>query len=442
MTDICYANYSAPSNPTYSSSSMTMQQQQSQIPCKYRAGRELGRGTYAVVKEMEHIETGRWYAGKIISKKLMAGHEASIGNELRILRQLPRQPYATSSASHLLTLVDYFETSHNVYLVTELCTGGELFDRIKSRTVGGETACAQITRQLVEGVRELHMRGIVHRDLKPENCLLRSSNSDDLAIVDFGMARVLGDNRPLTSLCGTPGYMAPEMVLRTGHGRPVDMWAVGVIALFMLTGANPFQGAGQKNVLTRYSLRSLLDHVCRCSSQQMSPMAWDFVESLLRYDPSSRMTAEQAMAHPWLLQSCWYPTPAASPYASPYASPFASPFASPQLFACAAVPAISVSEVNRDSCGRLVRSTAGTMDTTPSHKVRQQQQQQQPGDLLAMYLEAAKATQALDAAMAPAAGGVPACSNWHMPTPPGTPGRGGQAHGAAAIVCPPESSVS
>ncbi|KAJ1643298.1 Calcium/calmodulin-dependent protein kinase type I [Coemansia asiatica] len=353
-------------------------------PCKYRAGRELGRGTYAIVKEMEHISTERWYAGKIISKKLMAGHEASINNELRILRRLPRKKH--QGESHLLTLTDYFETTNNVYLITELCSGGELFDRIKNRSVGDEAACARITRQLVEGVCELHMLGIVHRDLKPENCLLRQEGSDDLVIADFGMARVLNDNQQLTSLCGTPGYMAPEMLLRTGHGRPVDMWAVGVIALFVLTGVNPFQGAGgQKTVLNRFSLRGMLDHVWRrCSEMLVSPAARDFVEGLLRFDPSCRMTAEQALRHPWLVQPCcwWYPTPTASPQFSPQFLPQLSG-------AVSDYDAISVSDVNKDSCDRLVQSAACAMSSTKQKKT---QHLQQPADLLAIYLEAAEVT--------------------------------------------------
>ncbi|KAJ2874028.1 Calcium/calmodulin-dependent protein kinase type I [Coemansia asiatica] len=379
MTDI-FPNINISSNTT----SMNEAADSQHSPCKYRAGRELGRGTYAIVKEMEHISTERWYAGKIISKKLMAGHEASINNELRILRRLPRKKH--QGESHLLTLTDYFETTNNVYLITELCSGGELFDRIKNRSVGDEAACARITRQLVEGVCELHMLGIVHRDLKPENCLLRQEGSDDLVIADFGMARVLNDNQQLTSLCGTPGYMAPEMLLRTGHGRPVDMWAVGVIALFVLTGVNPFQGAGgQKTALNRFSLRGMLDHVWRrCSEMLVSPAARDFVEGLLRFDPSCRMTAEQALRHPWLVQPCcwWYPTPTASPQFSPQFLPQLSG-------AVSDYDAISVSDVNKDSCDRLVQSAACAMS---SMKQKKTQHLQQPADLLAIYLEAAEVT--------------------------------------------------
>ncbi|KAJ2702231.1 Calcium/calmodulin-dependent protein kinase type I [Coemansia sp. IMI 203386] len=353
-----------------------------QAPCKYRAGRELGRGTYAVVKEMEHIDTGQWYAGKIISKKLMAGHEASIGNELRILRLLQQHQYSSS----VLALKDYFETAHNVYLITELCSGGELFDRIRNRSIRNEATCIRLVRQLVEGVCHLHGLGIVHRDLKPENCLLRNKDTDDLAIVDFGMARIL-DSRLLTSLCGTPGYMAPEMVLRSGHGRPVDMWAVGVIALFLLTGHNPFQGAGQKHVLTTHGLRALLDHVWRRTSpHSVSVAAREFVESLLRFDPETRMTAEQALVHPWLMQTCcWYP----------------SPVASPQM--CA------VSDYG------FVKSADAAVGCGATGRKRRQ-----PDDFLAMYLEAAEA--AKEAATA-----APAYGCWLPLSPPGTLGSNGTA---------------
>ncbi|KAJ1718250.1 Calcium/calmodulin-dependent protein kinase type I, partial [Coemansia erecta] len=281
------------------------------VPCKYRAGRELGHGTYAVVKEMEHISTGQRFAGKIINKRKMAGHETSISNELTILQRLhPTLP-------HVLTLVDYFETPSSVYLITNLCAGGELFEHIRRQRRLSEAACVKLVRQLVEGVGGLHRSGVVHRDLKPENCLL--SDTGDLVIADFGMARFLDEDgserqrRPLTSLCGTPGYMAPEMLLRLGHGAPVDMWAVGVIACFMLTGSNPFQGSGQKLALTERSLDSLLRHVwSTCSSPQVSPCARSFIAGLLQFHPARRMSAEQALAHPWLAH---YPTPYASPYA-------------------------------------------------------------------------------------------------------------------------------
>ncbi|KAJ1796118.1 Calcium/calmodulin-dependent protein kinase type I [Coemansia sp. RSA 2399] len=281
------------------------------VPCKYRTGRVLGRGTYAVVKELVHIETGKRYAGKIISKAHMRGHQQVIRNEINILKKLARKH------QNIISLVDYFETPHNVYLVMELCSGGELFDHIRCKQVFTENDAASIVRQIVEGVSFLHSHGIVHRDLKTENCLVKNKGTGEMeptvAIADFGMARALAlddknGTRPLTSLCGTPGYMAPEMVSRLGYGKPVDMWAIGVIAYFVLSGANPF---------TRESPRAEMHAVVNCEYsfapqnqwERISPLAKSFISSLLVYSPEKRMTARQALAHPWLRGHTTAPLP-------------------------------------------------------------------------------------------------------------------------------------
>ncbi|KAI9504789.1 Calcium/calmodulin-dependent protein kinase type I [Coemansia spiralis] len=268
------------------------------VPCKYRTGRVLGRGTYAVVKELVHIETGKRYAGKIISKANMRGHQQVIRNEISILKRLSRKH------PNILNLVDYFETQNNVYLVTELCTGGELFDHIRCRSGFTEQDAASIIRQIVQAVNFLHSHGIVHRDLKTENCLVKAKDSTSVAIADFGMARILSpdtqnNTRLLTSLCGTPGYMAPEMILRLGHGKPVDMWAIGVITYFVLTSANPFHRS-----TPRAEMQAIID--CEYSFtptehwSKITPMARHFISSLLVYSPEKRMTAKQALNHPWL----------------------------------------------------------------------------------------------------------------------------------------------
>ncbi|KAJ2004455.1 Calcium/calmodulin-dependent protein kinase type I [Coemansia thaxteri] len=275
------------------------------MPCKYRTGRVLGSGTYAVVREMEHVTTGERYAGKIISKRVMRGREQAIPNEISILRRLSRKH------ANILTLVDYFETPHNVYLITELCTGGELFEHILRRMPATftEDDAAAVMRQIVDGVCFLHAHGVVHRDLKPENCLFKTSAPDsDVAIADFGMSRIVGapavpegagGNRALTTHCGTPGYMAPEMVLGTGHGPPVDMWAAGVIAFFVLSGYAPFE---------RDNPRAEAHAVVACDYafeprdhwRHISPAAKHFIAALLASNPDKRMTATQALAHPWL----------------------------------------------------------------------------------------------------------------------------------------------
>ncbi|KAJ2789540.1 Calcium/calmodulin-dependent protein kinase type I [Coemansia linderi] len=283
------------------------------MPCKYRTGRVLGSGTYAVVREMIHIATGKHYAGKIISKQLMSQQSLlGVPSEINILKQLSRKH------ENILTLVDYFETPRNVYLITELCTGGELFEHILCRKPAfTERDAAQVMRQIVEGVCFLHAHGIVHRDLKAENCLFRTPAADStLVIGDFGMSSLiaggLDGSRSLTAHCGTPGYMAPELVLKLGYGKPVDMWAVGVVAYFVLCGHTPFE---------RDDARAEAHAVVACDYafepgdhwRHISLAAQHFIAALLVFSPDKRMTARQALAHPWLQGQARMVLPAVSP---------------------------------------------------------------------------------------------------------------------------------
>lgn len=190
------------------------------VPCAYKTGRTLGQGTYAVVKEAVHISTGKYCACKVISKHLMQGREHMVRNEIASLKRV------SMGHQNILSLVDYFETMNNLYLVTDMCVGGELFDRICERGSYYEKDAANIIRTVLSAVEYLHSQNIVHRDLKPENLLFRDhSENSDLLIADFGLSRVLDDDTMtvLSTTCGTPGYMAPEIFKKTGHGKPVDM---------------------------------------------------------------------------------------------------------------------------------------------------------------------------------------------------------------------------
>ncbi|OAA59166.1 calcium calmodulin-dependent protein kinase [Niveomyces insectorum RCEF 264] len=206
-------------------------------PCRYKVGKTLGAGSYSVVKECVHIDTGRCYAAKVINKRLMAGREHMIRNEIAVLKKV------SMGHKNILTLVDYFETMNNLYLVTDLALGGELFDRICRKGSYYESDAADLIRATLSAVAYLHDHGIVHRDLKPENLLFRTPEDNaDLLIADFGLSRIMDEEQfhVLTTTCGTPGYMAPEIFKKTGHGKPVDLWALGVITYFLLCGYTPF----------------------------------------------------------------------------------------------------------------------------------------------------------------------------------------------------------
>ncbi|PIL28908.1 transporter [Ganoderma sinense ZZ0214-1] len=266
------------------------------VPCQYRTGKTLGSGTYAIVKEAVHIKTGEYYACKVINKKLMEGREYMVRNEIAVLKKVSK------GHRNIVTLHDYFETAHNLYLCFDLCTGGELFDRICAKGNYYEEDAAALVRTIMGAVKYIHECGIVHRDLKPENLLFRTKDEDaDIMIADFGLSRVMDDEKfhLLTEICGTPGYMAPEIFKKTGHGKPVDVWAMGVITYFLLCGYTPFDRDTQQQ-----EMEAIIAGDYRFEPEEywanVSATARDFVTECLTIDPTSRPTAAEALKHKWL----------------------------------------------------------------------------------------------------------------------------------------------
>ncbi|KAG7006159.1 calcium/calmodulin-dependent protein kinase cmkB [Physcia stellaris] len=212
---------------------------------------------------------------------------------------------------NILTLVDYFETMNNqidcackntVYLVTDLALGGELFDRICRKGSYFESDAADLIRATLSAVAYLHDHGIVHRDLKPENLLFRTPEDNaDLLIADFGLSRIMDEEafHVLTTTCGTPGYMAPEIFKKTGHGKPVDVWAIGVITYFLLCGYTPFDRDSnleemQAILVADYSFTPLEYW------RGVSRSAREFIKRCLTIEPTKRMTSHEALMHPWV----------------------------------------------------------------------------------------------------------------------------------------------
>nr|XP_019044180.1 CAMK/CAMK1 protein kinase [Kwoniella bestiolae CBS 10118]OCF23110.1 CAMK/CAMK1 protein kinase [Kwoniella bestiolae CBS 10118] len=266
------------------------------VPCQYKTGKTLGSGTYAVVKECVHITTGEYYACKVLNKKFLLGREHMVRNEISVLKRV--------SAGHknIVQLHDFFETTHNLYLVFDLCTGGELFDRICARGSYFEKDAANIVRTVTSAVKYLHDQGIVHRDLKPENILFKSKAEDaDLMLADFGLSKVLDEDNfsILTTTCGTPGYMAPEIFKKAGHGKPVDIWAIGVISYFLLCGYTPFDRESQYEEMQAICNGDYKFEPAEYWSG-VSDTARDFVRQCLTIDPTNRPTASQLLEHKWL----------------------------------------------------------------------------------------------------------------------------------------------
>uniref|UniRef100_A0A093Y5L7 calcium/calmodulin-dependent protein kinase n=1 Tax=Talaromyces marneffei PM1 TaxID=1077442 RepID=A0A093Y5L7_TALMA len=256
----------------------------------YRFGRTLGAGTYGIVREADSPE-GK-VAVKIILKKSVRGNEQMVYDELELLQRL--------NHPHIVHFRDWFESRDKYYIVTELATGGELFDRICECGRFTEKDASQTIKQVLDAVRYLHERNIVHRDLKPENLLYATAATDSpLVLADFGIAKMLESSSDvLTSMAGSFGYAAPEVMLKEGHGKPADMWSLGVITYTLLCGYSPFRSENMSDLIEE----------CRHGRVQFHERYWrdvsedakDFINTLLTADQTKRATAEEALTHRWL----------------------------------------------------------------------------------------------------------------------------------------------
>ncbi|KAG0344191.1 Calcium/calmodulin-dependent protein kinase type 1D, partial [Podila humilis] len=254
-------------------------------------GHTLGVGTFATVKEIKLKSTGKAFALKIILKKTIQGKGGMLDTEIAVLSKV-RHP-------HCVSLLEMFETEDAVFLVTDLAEGGELFDQLLQKGYYTEADAARLVHEILLGVEYLHGLEIVHRDLKPENLLFADKGENArLMITDFGLSKVLtGQNDVLMTACGTPGYVAPEVLEQIGHGKPVDLWSIGVIAFTLLCGYTPFWGEDQpalfENIISgEYQYEELY-------WKDISGLAKSFIDALLIRPAEKRPTASQALTHPW-----------------------------------------------------------------------------------------------------------------------------------------------
>jgi calcium/calmodulin-dependent protein kinase I len=236
-----------------------------------------------------------------------------VRNEIAILKKI------SMGHRNILSLVDYFETVNNLYLVTDLALGGELFDRICRKGSYYETDAAGVIVNLVSAVAYLHDHEIIHQDLKPENLLFRTPEDNaDILIADFGLARIIGTElaEPFAMNRGSPfsptvkettGYQAPETFKNIKLGKPVDMWAVGIITYFMLCGFTPFD---RDSLLEEAQAIRVADFSFAPVEywRDVSMHARDFITQCLTADPSHRITAHEALEHPFLKRELRLPT--------------------------------------------------------------------------------------------------------------------------------------
>lgn len=259
-------------------------------PCKYKLGRLIGEGAYAVVRNCIDTETKERYAVKIFNRNCLESDDEII-NEIEVLQSVSHQH------KNILSLVDSFQTIKNFYLVTDLATGGDLLDKVIHYGSFSEDDTITIIQTILNAVTFLHEHNIVHRDLKPENILFKSDqdNFSDLLIADFGLSKILkkDSNESLKTLCGTPDYMAPEVFQGQRYGKPIDMWAIGIITYILLCGTQPFEGIQE-------TMYRPLEFQPDEEWDNISNLAKDFISKLLVKNPKSRLTCRQASKHPWL----------------------------------------------------------------------------------------------------------------------------------------------
>ncbi|XP_059400452.1 serine/threonine-protein kinase DCLK1-like isoform X5 [Carassius carassius] len=264
----------------------------SSISDRYKVGRMIGDGNFAVVHECVEHSTGRAYALKIINKGKCRGKEHMIQNEVAILRRV-KHP-------NIVLLIEEMDTYSELYLVMELVKGGDLFDAITSANRYTERDASSMLYNLANAIKYLHSLNIVHRDIKPENLLVyeHQDGSKSLKLGDFGLATVV--DGPLYTVCGTPTYVAPEIIAETGYGLKVDIWAAGVITYILLCGFPPFRGStdDQETLFDQILLGQLEFPLPYWDN--VSDSAKKLIVSMLQVEVDQRYTALQVLEHPWV----------------------------------------------------------------------------------------------------------------------------------------------
>ncbi|XP_036000034.1 calcium/calmodulin-dependent protein kinase type II subunit gamma isoform X2 [Fundulus heteroclitus] len=262
---------------------------------EYQLYEELGKGAFSVVRRCVKLSTGQEYAAKIINtKKLSARDHQKLEREARICRLL-KHP-------NIVRLHDSISEEGFHYLLFDLVTGGELFEDIVAREYYSEADASQCIHQILESVHHIHQHDIVHRDLKPENLLLASKcKNAAVKLADFGLAiEVQGDQQAWFGFAGTPGYLSPEVLRKEAYGKPVDIWACGVILYILLVGYPPFWDEDQHKLYQQ--IKAGAYDFPSPEWDTVTPEAKNLINQMLTINPAKRITAQEALKHPWVCQ--------------------------------------------------------------------------------------------------------------------------------------------
>ena len=267
----------------------------------------LGEGASCKVVSVRDKRSGAAYAMKIMDKT-EPYNAVLFENESLILRTLQHD--------NILQYVDSYEDRHTFHLLTVLCQGGELFDRVKNGSFSEMTA-ATLGRQMLRSLSYCHAHHIVHRDLKPENFVFATKDDDgenSLRLIDFGCAKLVEDDEVISDVAGSPYYCAPEIlsdVVRTGAvWKAADMWSVGVILFLLVCGFPPFNGDSQDKIFRKIKKGKFrFPRPSELGGVQLSDSVQDLITSLLQMQPSKRLTAEAALQHPWITGATASSTP-------------------------------------------------------------------------------------------------------------------------------------
>ncbi|XP_039514115.1 calcium/calmodulin-dependent protein kinase (CaM kinase) II beta 1 isoform X48 [Rhinichthys klamathensis goyatoka] len=262
---------------------------------EYQLYEELGKGAFSVVRRCVKLSTGQEYAAKIINtKKLSARDHQKLEREARICRLLKH--------SNIVRLHDSISEEGFHYLLFDLVTGGELFEDIVAREYYSEADASHCIHQILDSVHHIHQHDIVHRDLKPENLLLASKcKNAAVKLADFGLAiEVQGDQQAWFGFAGTPGYLSPEVLRKEAYGKPVDIWACGVILYILLVGYPPFWDEDQHKLYQQ--IKAGAYDFPSPEWDTVTPEAKNLINQMLTINPGKRITAQEALKHPWVCQ--------------------------------------------------------------------------------------------------------------------------------------------